>query len=109
METPDMMAETWLGALACADGSHTCSGNMPAFMPKPNRASQNSGASSAWSRIGPRSQPPVRPASMAKKAKKKGPGGGDRGPRRDQVPASRAPRKHGEEGEEKKPGHVRCR
>ena len=51
--TPDSMAETWLGALACADGSQMCSGNMPAFSPKPNSASQNKGARSARSRIGP--------------------------------------------------------
>ena len=36
--TPDMMAETWLGALACAPGSQTCSGMMPAFKPKPINA-----------------------------------------------------------------------
>ena len=46
MATPDMMAETWLGALACADGSQMCSGKMPAFTPKPTSASQNNGASS---------------------------------------------------------------
>ena len=68
MATPDMMAETWLGALACADGSQMCSGKKPAFMPKPNSASQNNGASSACSRIGPSSQLPVRDASVAKKA-----------------------------------------
>ena len=62
------MADTWLGALACADGSQTCSGNMPAFNPKPTSASQNSGASSGRPRIGPRSQPPVRAASSAKNA-----------------------------------------
>ena len=73
MVTPDMIAETWLGALACAEGSQTCSGNMPAFIPKPHRASQNSGASSVRPRIGPRSQPPVREARRAKKASRKSP------------------------------------
>ena len=68
MATPDMIAETWLGALACAEGSQMCSGKKPAFTPKPNSASQNSGASSGWSRIGPRSQLPVWEASRAKNA-----------------------------------------
>ena len=36
--TPDMIAETWLGALAWAPGSQTCKGMMPAFKPKPTRA-----------------------------------------------------------------------
>ena len=66
--TPDMMAETWLGAFACADGSQMCNGNMPAFTPNPNKASQNNGANSACSRIGPRSQLPVRAASSEKNA-----------------------------------------
>ena len=68
MATPDMMADTWLGALACADGSHTCNGNRPAFTPNPASASQNSGCSDAWSRIGPSSQLPVRTANKVKNA-----------------------------------------
>ena len=35
MLTPDMIAETWLGATACALGSQMCKGMMPAFEPKP--------------------------------------------------------------------------
>ena len=62
------MAETWLGALACADGSQMCSGKIPAFTPNPNSASQNNGARSARSRSGPRSQLPVRAASSVKNA-----------------------------------------
>ena len=38
MMTPDMIADTWLGAIACALGSQTCSGMMPAFRPKPTSA-----------------------------------------------------------------------
>ena len=34
MATPERIADTWLGALACADGSHMCSGNSPPFTPK---------------------------------------------------------------------------
>ena len=56
------MAETWLGALACADGSQMCSGKRPAFNPNPTSANQNNGASPAWSRKGPSSQLPVRAA-----------------------------------------------
>ena len=37
MMTPDMIADTWLGATACALGSQTCSGMMPAFEPKPDQ------------------------------------------------------------------------
>ena len=33
--TPDINAETWLGAAGCACGSQTCSGITPAFDPKP--------------------------------------------------------------------------
>ena len=39
--TPDIRAETWLGATGCAMGSHTCSGAMPALVPKPRSASAN--------------------------------------------------------------------
>ena len=38
MMTPDMMAETWLGAIAWELGSQTCSGMMPALRPKPTSA-----------------------------------------------------------------------
>ena len=38
--TPDMSAETWLGATGCAIGSQTCSGTMPALEPKPKSASK---------------------------------------------------------------------
>ena len=41
-----MIADTWLGALACAEGSQTWSGKNPALSPKPTSASQNSGARS---------------------------------------------------------------
>ena len=36
--TPDITAETWLGALAWAEGSQTWNGMMPAFAPKPIKA-----------------------------------------------------------------------
>ncbi len=64
-----MMADTWLGAFAWADGNQMWSGNRPALMPNPRSISQNNGARSARSRIGPSSQLPVRTASMAKNAK----------------------------------------
>jgi hypothetical protein len=34
--TPDMSAETWLGAAGCATGSQTCSGMMPALLANPS-------------------------------------------------------------------------
>ena len=37
--TPDISADTWLGATGCAIGSHTCSGTTPALAPKPRSAS----------------------------------------------------------------------
>ena len=37
--TPDMSAETWLGAAGWARGSQTCNGIMPALAPKPRNAS----------------------------------------------------------------------
>src|ERR1039458_2054632 len=43
MVTPERMAETWLGALACAEGSQMCSGKMPALSPNPASASQKRG------------------------------------------------------------------
>ncbi len=64
--TADMMAETWLGAPAWAEGSQMCRGNMPALTPKPRSASQKSGARSGRSRRGPRSQVPT-PAARAEK------------------------------------------
>ncbi len=39
--TPDMRADTWLGAAAWAGGSQKWSGMRPAFMPKPRRARRN--------------------------------------------------------------------
>ena len=36
--TPDIIAETWLGALAWAAGSQKCPGITPALAPKPTRA-----------------------------------------------------------------------
>ena len=36
--TPLMSAETGEGAAGCASGSHTCSGRIPAFAPKPKSA-----------------------------------------------------------------------
>ncbi len=35
MRTPDINAETWLRAIACAPGNHMCSGMRPALKPKP--------------------------------------------------------------------------
>ena len=40
MITPDMRAETLLGATGCAAGSQMCNGIMPVFTPKPNRKKQ---------------------------------------------------------------------
>ena len=41
INTPDIMADTLLGAAGWAAGSQTCSGMMPAFVPKPARKSRN--------------------------------------------------------------------
>ncbi|OQC57340.1 MAG: hypothetical protein BWX54_01191 [Verrucomicrobia bacterium ADurb.Bin018] len=41
ISTPDITADTGLGAAGCASGSHTCSGKKPTFAPKPNNASVN--------------------------------------------------------------------
>src|SRR5674476_853063 len=38
--TPDISAETWLGAAGCARGSQTCSGTTPAFAPRPASAAR---------------------------------------------------------------------
>ena len=43
---------------------------MPALTPNPRSINQNSGASSAWLCIGPRSQLPVRTESKPKNAKR---------------------------------------
>ena len=40
MTTPDMTAETWLGATGCAIGSQMCSGMIPHLEPKPKSASR---------------------------------------------------------------------
>ena len=40
MSTPDMKAETLLGATGCAAGSQMWNGTMPALMPKPTRNSR---------------------------------------------------------------------
>ena len=40
MTTPDISAETWLGAAACAAGSQECSGIAPALMPKASEREQ---------------------------------------------------------------------
>ena len=40
--TPDMSADTWLGAAGCAFGSQTCRGTTPALVPNPAKASMNS-------------------------------------------------------------------
>ncbi|SAL87776.1 hypothetical protein AWB68_08534 [Caballeronia choica] len=38
---PLIRADTGDGAAGCASGSQTCSGKIPAFVPKPNSASRN--------------------------------------------------------------------
>ena len=38
MMTPDMIADTWLGAIAWELGSQTCNGMIPAFRPNPTSA-----------------------------------------------------------------------
>ena len=40
ISTPDISAETLLGATGCASGSQTWSGTMPALTPKPARNSE---------------------------------------------------------------------
>ena len=60
--TPDITAETWLGAAGCASGSQTCSGKKPALVPNPTTASRNatlaSGAGSPPRRLSKSSEPP---------------------------------------------------
>ena len=53
--TPDITADTGLGAAGCASGSQTWNGTKPAFVPKPTSASRN--------------RPPAEPAGAANAAK----------------------------------------
>ena len=57
--TPDISAETWLGAAGCARGSQTCSGTRPAFEPKPTSARTKT----AFRVAGARDPAPARRAS----------------------------------------------
>ena len=45
--TPDMSAETGLGAAGCASGSQPCSGHTPALIPKPARATPKQSVAAA--------------------------------------------------------------
>ena len=69
MSTPDMTAETWLGALACAPGSQTCSGMMPALSPKPHKPrtkmASRCGAASAGAQPSRSSVPEARARASA--------------------------------------------
>ncbi len=44
---PDIKADTGLGAIGCARGSHKCSGTIPALVPKPTNASRKTAVRSA--------------------------------------------------------------
>src|SRR5512140_2368391 len=48
--TPDMSADTWLGAAGCARGSQTWSGTTPAFEPNATSASTNTTSRAAGER-----------------------------------------------------------
>jgi hypothetical protein len=52
--TPDIRAETWLGATGCAIGSHTCSGAIPALVPNPSSASTNAASRAPGARMADR-------------------------------------------------------
>src|ERR1035437_2618565 len=45
--TPDIKAETGLGAIGCALGSHKCSGTIPALVPNPANASKKTAVRSS--------------------------------------------------------------
>ncbi len=69
--TPDMTAETWLGAEACADGSHECNGITPALMPNARSASRKSAVPAgecAGAEIQPKPSSPPTCRSSRKKA-----------------------------------------
>src|SRR6478735_6878839 len=44
MTMPDIIADTWLGAAACAGGSQKCIGTNPALNPNPTSASNSTDA-----------------------------------------------------------------
>src|SRR5262249_50362606 len=50
--TPDLSADTWLGAAGWASGNHTCSGTSPALDPKPTAASKNTAVRSVGESAG---------------------------------------------------------
>ena len=74
MITPDMMADTWLGAIAWALGSQTCSGMMPAFRPNPTSASTKIAVAIPGDKLssanGASAKEPVAACSRAKSAKR---------------------------------------
>src|ERR1035441_10234078 len=120
METPDMMDETWLGALACAGKGRDSVQNQPAaeaHKAVDSHLDGNAGhdGRDVARRVGVRRWQPYvqwKHAGLYAEAKQGQPEQRSQFrmvAHRTQVPASRAPRKHGEDGEEKKPGHVRCR
>ncbi len=51
--TPDMRADTWLGATGWARGSQTCSGITPALVPKPSSASRKTSVAAPGDRCRP--------------------------------------------------------
>ena len=52
MTTPDMSAETWLGAAAWAGGSQKWNGTSPAFTPNPASARQSTAPTAPAPRAG---------------------------------------------------------
>jgi hypothetical protein len=70
--TPDRMADTWLGAMACELGSQTCSGMIPALIPKPTRARTKTAVAIPGVRLSSssetRSNEPLDARSRAKRA-----------------------------------------
>ena len=74
--TPDMRADTWLGATGWASGSHTCIGTMPAFEPKPTAARRKQvdarcGAAVIAAGMASKSIVPARSPRRKKRAKRK--------------------------------------
>ena len=75
--TPDISAETWLGAAGWASGSQTWNGMTPALVPKPTSASRKQTLAAS----GERPRPSASKSSEEREASRKNIGGRQSDPR----------------------------
>ena len=82
--TPDINAETWLGAAGCASGNQTCNGMKPALVPNPITASRNKTPANPWVWMPCAAQtvksiePVSRPSNRKRQQKRRAQMGGDK-------------------------------